>query len=123
MHCTVCAHPQRRRIEILKTAGASLDELARRFNLSRDAIHRHWRRHVSEGTKAGYCAGPVALERRFEKALDDGGNAQDYLGLARSLIVELLIAAAARNVGAGARADAETYEPPENANGSKTLTS
>ena len=72
--------------------------MARRFGLSRDALHRHWRRHVSEETKASYLAGPVALERRFEKALDDGGNAQDYLFLARSLIVELLIAAAARDV-------------------------
>ena len=39
--CQVCRHPERERIEALRASGASLDSLARKFKVDRDAV---WRR-------------------------------------------------------------------------------
>jgi hypothetical protein len=51
--CAVCKHPDRPRIEALHCAGVSLDRLAERFELRRDAIWRHMGRHVTDERKAG----------------------------------------------------------------------
>jgi phage terminase large subunit-like protein len=55
--CQVCRHDERWRIELLRAGGASLDSLAEKFGVHRDAIFRHWRDHVSDEMKAGYLAG------------------------------------------------------------------
>ena len=39
--CQVCRHPDRLRIELLRLTGVSLDRLAARFKVHRDAINRH----------------------------------------------------------------------------------
>ena len=44
--CKVCAHPDRLAIEEAKRAGASLDNLAARFNINRNSIWQHCRSHV-----------------------------------------------------------------------------
>jgi hypothetical protein len=55
-------HDERWRIELLRASGASLDILAEKFGVHRDAIHRHWRDHVSPEMKTSYLAGPTQLE-------------------------------------------------------------
>ena len=45
--CTVCAHPERGAIdEDLKT-DRPLRNIAARFGVSKAALHRHWKTHVS----------------------------------------------------------------------------
>jgi len=77
--CQVCRHDERWRIELLRAGGASLDSLAAKFNVDRDAIWRHWNRHVSAEMKAGYLAGPVQLQDLAAKAADTGGSVLDGL--------------------------------------------
>jgi hypothetical protein len=51
--CQVCKHQDRWRIELLRAGGASLDSLATKFSVDRDAIWRHWQKHASaEATPA-----------------------------------------------------------------------
>jgi len=49
--CTVCAHLDRGEIDAELDAGASLSQIAARYGLSRDALHRHRHRHqLAEAT-------------------------------------------------------------------------
>jgi hypothetical protein len=94
--CTICSHENKWRIELLRAGGASLDALASKFNVSRDSIHRHWNRHVSEEAKATFLAGPVQLERLAERAAEEGESTLDYLRIVRgSLLSQLATMAAA----------------------------
>lgn len=85
--CQVCQHPERWRVELLKAGGASLDSLAKKFELSRDAIDRHWHRHVSAELKAGYLAGPVQLQDLAAKAAEQGGSVLDHLHAVRVILM------------------------------------
>lgn len=92
--CTVCAHSDRPRIEATRCAGASLDNIARKFSVSRDAVHRHMTNHVSEDLKAEYLAG-IPLKELAEKAASEGISVLEYLSLVRStLMTEFQLASA-----------------------------
>lgn len=84
--CQVCRHDERWRIELLKAGGASLDSLAEKFNLQRDAIFRHWRDHVSDELKASYLAGPTQLQGLAEKAAETGSSVLDNLHAVRVVL-------------------------------------
>ena len=66
--CQVCRHPERERIEALRASGASLDALAKKFHVHRDAIWRHWKDHVSADLKIQYLAGPAEIAALSERA-------------------------------------------------------
>jgi hypothetical protein len=85
--CAVCRHPERWRIELLKAGGASLDSLAAKFGLHRDAIARHWNRHVSAEMKAGYLAGPVQLQDLAATAAEQGSSVLDNLHAVRCVLM------------------------------------
>jgi hypothetical protein len=85
--CQVCQHEERWRIELLRAGGATLDSLATKFNVHRDAIHRHYRLHVSAEMKAGYLAGPVQLEELAVKAADTGVSVLDNLHAIRVILM------------------------------------
>ena len=85
--CQLCRHDERWRIELLRAGGASLDFLAEKFGVHRDAIFRHWRDHVSDEMKAGYLAGPVQLEELAAKAADAGGSVLDHLNAVRTILM------------------------------------
>lgn len=91
--CQVCRHDERWRIELLRAGGASLDSLAAKFNVDRDAIWRHWNRHVSAEMKAGYLAGPVQLQDLAAKAADTGGSVLDHLHAVRTVLMGHLASA------------------------------
>src|SRR6267143_1501198 len=55
--CLICRHEHRVLIEQTRIAGASLDNIARKFGVSRDAVWRHMARHVPEDLRAEYLAG------------------------------------------------------------------
>lgn len=91
--CAVCQSPDRFRIELLKAGGAGLDALAKKFGVSRDSVHRHWKLHVPAEVKATYLAGPGNLEAFAEKAAKEGDSVLDYLRLCRGILVAQLAAA------------------------------
>lgn len=77
----------------MRAGGASLDSLAEKFKpLSRDAIHRHWTRHVTDDAKAGYLAGPSQMEALGAKAATEGESVLDYLRITRTALMSSLAA-------------------------------
>lgn len=95
--CTVCKHPERKRIEMLRLAGQSLDKLAERFSVSRDAIHRHMENHVTDYDKAGYFAGPAKIAALADVAAEESESLIDYLRILRSTLFGILDKAAEKN--------------------------
>jgi hypothetical protein len=91
--CAVCNHAERHRIEMLSTAGQSLEKLAQQFGLHKDCIWRHMQRHVTDDAKAGYLVGPSRLAKLIETAAIENGSVIDYYGLIRSILVRQLTAA------------------------------
>jgi hypothetical protein len=100
--CQVCRHEERWRIELLRAGGASFDSLATKFKVDRDAIWRHWNRHVSAEMKAGYLAGPVQLQDLAAKAAETGGSVLDHLHAIRTILMGHLANATEAGDGRGA---------------------
>ncbi|MBN8966483.1 MAG: hypothetical protein J0H89_14180, partial [Rhizobiales bacterium] len=90
--CKICSHPDRWRIELLRAGGASLESLAKKFNVSRDAIFRHWHNHVTADAKAGYLAGPAQLADLANTAATEGESVLDYLRIVRTTLMASLSA-------------------------------
>jgi hypothetical protein len=85
--CSICAHPDRVRIEATRVAGASLDNIAKRFSVSRDAVHRHHVNHVDEAAKAQYLA-DVPIAELAQLAASEGVSVLEYLSLVRSVLMQ-----------------------------------
>jgi hypothetical protein len=92
--CQICCHVERERIEALRASGAGLDSLARKFKVQRDAIWRHWQRHVSADLKIKYLAGPATIVELKERAALEGGSILDYLSVLRSVLMGAITASA-----------------------------
>jgi hypothetical protein len=90
--CQICDHRERWRLELLRAGGASLDSLAERFSVSRDAIHRHWTKHVTADAKAGYLAGPSQMEALHAKAAAEGESVLDYFRIIRTALMSSMTA-------------------------------
>lgn len=101
--CTVCRHPEKWRLELLIAGGASVEALARKFNVGPDALGRHWKNHVTPEARQTYLFGPKDLEEIAEKAAREGESIIDYLRIARGSIMTQLatvaIAGDGRTVG------------------------
>jgi hypothetical protein len=100
--CQVCRHPDKWRIELLHAGGASLESLATKFGVDRDAVWRHWHDHVSAEAKATYLVGPAELATLAAKAAAEGDSVLDYLRLCRTTLVGQLAAMSEANDGRGA---------------------
>lgn len=100
--CQVCKHEERWRVELLRAGGATLDSLAAKFSLHRDAIHRHWRDHVSPEMKASYLCGPAQLAELAEKAAAEGDSVLDHLRMIRTVLTGQLAAMTEAGDGRGA---------------------
>ena len=63
-HCTVCQSEHRPQVELGLVHGLSAQTLATRFGLSKDAIGRHARRHLSPATAAAIltASNPTAID-------------------------------------------------------------
>jgi hypothetical protein len=84
--CTVCRHAERARIELLRLAGVSLDNLASQFGVKRDAVHRHMARHVTDTEKANYLA-DIPLDQLKARAADEGMSLLDFLRIVRATLI------------------------------------
>ncbi len=95
--CKVCAHTEVARIELLLASGAGQSAVARKFNLSKDSVGRHWSGHVSPERKAALIAGPAAVQSLGAKL---GEEAESVLDLHKAVRAPLWSAyAAAAEVG------------------------
>jgi len=92
--CQICRHPERERIEALRASGASLESLARKFKVHKDAVWRHWRDHVSADLKTSYLAGPATIAELRERAAKEGGSILDHLSILRSILMGAITASA-----------------------------
>ena len=94
--CTICKHPNRALIEQTRVAGASLDSIAGRYGVSRDALHRHCKNHLSDDMRSEYLAA-VPLRELAEKAAAEGLTVLQYLSLIRGILVQQLQLASSVN--------------------------
>jgi hypothetical protein len=76
----------------LRAGGASLDALAEKFGVERDAVRRHWLNHVTPDMKAKYLCGPAELANLAEKAAEEGDSVLDYLRAIRTMLMGQLAA-------------------------------
>jgi hypothetical protein len=95
--CQICRHAERQRIEALRASGASLDSLARKFKIHRDALWRHWKDHVSQDLKIQYLAGSATIAELKDRAALEGGSILDYLTILRSILMGAVTASAEAN--------------------------
>ena len=92
--CRVCSHPERLRIEMLRLGGATLDSIAAKFDVHRDAIWRHMRDHVDTDRRMQLIA-DVPLAELAERAHAEGTSLLDNLHIVRSAVMNSLIEASA----------------------------
>jgi len=98
--CSVCRHPERARLEVLLAGGgASHRAVARRFNLSRHAVDRHWMRHVTAERKACLVFGPVEREALAARVAEESESVLDHFKAVRSALYDLLTKAHAAGDG------------------------
>lgn len=64
--CTICRHEKRHQIDLGLVYGVSANALARRFEVSADAIHRHRRNHLSPVQRAAILAAQKPTEIDLE---------------------------------------------------------
>jgi hypothetical protein len=94
--CLVCAHKDRVRIEASRVAGVSLDNLSRKFGVSRDSIFRHQRDHVDADLKASYIA-ETPIRDLAEAAASEGVSVLEYLSIVRAVLLQQFQLAASCN--------------------------
>lgn len=95
--CTICNHPERTRIEMLRIAGTSLDALVKRFELGdggRDRLWRHMKAHVSDADRAALVA-DIPLSELAARAAAENMSLLDYLKVVRGGLMQLFLAAVA----------------------------
>jgi hypothetical protein len=96
--CTVCASKHRHQVEIGLVHGVSARVLGQRFELSKDAIHRHAQNHLTQQVRAAILAAvqPTAIDL-------DALRTSESEGLLGSLMVQrarlLQLAALATELG------------------------
>jgi hypothetical protein len=94
--CSICSHPDRVLIEQTRIAGASLDTIAAKYNVSRDAIWRHMGKHVSEDLRAEYLAA-VPMKDLAAKAAAEGVSVLEYFSIIRATLMTQFQLAASVN--------------------------
>lgn len=104
--CTVCTHPDRRRIDEELVSGTPLRNVAEQFRLKPTSLHRHDHNHIPTALAKAHNAQQVAaadglLERledltteahRLKTKAEKGGDLRTALSAVRELVrmVELL---------------------------------
>jgi hypothetical protein len=94
--CIVCNHPDRALIEHTRIAGASLDTIAAKYKISRDALWRHMRNHVSDEQRADYLSA-IPMSELASKAAAEGTSVLEYFAIVRSILMQKLQLAASVN--------------------------
>jgi hypothetical protein len=74
----------------------SLDHIAARFRVHRDALHRHMHSHVDEADRAALIA-DLPMKELARQAAQESGSVVDYLKLVRQVLMRQLLTAAHSN--------------------------
>jgi hypothetical protein len=90
--CQVCRHPDRLRIELLRLSGMSLDRVAARFQIHRDALHRHML-GLGDADRAALIA-DLPMRELAQQAAEEGIGILDYLKVIRAVLMRQLLLAA-----------------------------
>jgi hypothetical protein len=85
--CHVCGHADRALIEAARMAGASLDALAAKYGISRDAIWRHFKNHLSDEQRADILA-RIPMAELAERAAAEGTSVLQYFSIVRSTLMQ-----------------------------------
>jgi hypothetical protein len=97
--CSLCHHPERHRIEMLRLAGTPLEALSERFALGdtiaagRDRLWRHMRQHVTRDHRAALLA-DIPLSELAERAASENASVLDHLQIVRSNLMGMFLTAA-----------------------------
>lgn len=94
--CVVCNHKDRALIEFARVAGCSLDIVAAKHGISRDAIWRHMTKHVDESARADYLAA-VPMKDLAAKAAEEGISVLAYFSIMRATLMKQFQLAASLN--------------------------
>ncbi len=67
--CSICAHPERHTIDQTLKTDRPLRDIAAEFEVSKTALHRHWRAHTSgestpQPVESGTARGITVTKRR-----------------------------------------------------------
>ena len=65
--CSVCRSPSLVRIDWLLATGSTRSAVARKFNLSSDAVERHARKHISAEFRNAVAIGPYKSEAELRR--------------------------------------------------------
>jgi hypothetical protein len=84
--CAICKHPNRALIERAHVAGASLNAIASKYEITRDAVWNHCKKHMSPDMRAQYLA-ETPLAELVERAAEEKLSLIDYLVLIRGVLV------------------------------------
>jgi hypothetical protein len=88
--CTICAHRERWRMEFWLAGGASQRSVAKKMDVSYDALNRHWKNHVSAERKASLVAGPIKLSELADRAAEEGQSLIDHFVILRNTLYRRL---------------------------------
>jgi hypothetical protein len=94
--CVVCNHKDRALIEFARVAGASLDSIAAKHGISRDAVWRHTDKHIDDATRADYLA-QVPMKDLAAKAAEEGTSVLGYFSIIRATLMTQFQLAASLN--------------------------
>jgi AcrR family transcriptional regulator len=86
---------------MLRCNGVSLNLLAEKFGISKDSIHRHFRKHVSPERRAELMAGPARVEQLANAAAEESHALIDYLSITRSVLFSQFLSCAEAGDRAG----------------------
>lgn len=100
--CQICRHPERARIELLHAGGVSLDRIAAKFGVHRDAIWRHAENHMSEEQRASLILGRAKLGDLIEATAQEAGAVLEHYSIVRSILFSQLLKGAKNDDADGA---------------------
>jgi len=108
VYCKVCNHPERGRIEVLIAGGAAQVAVARKFNLSKDTVHRHWHSHVDTERRSMLIFGPAERQSLAAQIAEESSSVIDHYrairaGLYRFFTTALKAGDAQNGIQAGAK--------------------
>jgi hypothetical protein len=97
--CTICCMPadEQARLELLYCGGASKESLSKEFGVSRFAVMRHVKNHLSQKRKLELMAGPVRVHDLANAAAKESKTLLEYFGIARSVLFNQFLSAAEAN--------------------------
>jgi hypothetical protein len=91
--CKVCAHIERTRIELLLAGGAGQKAVGRKYGLTKDSVHRHWKNHVSEERRVALIMGPMQRQALAAQVAEESESVLDHHQAVRAGLYRLYDAA------------------------------